>query len=127
MAYNGEQIVQFETILYLNRVHRKGEKTNEHRHVVIPPESREPGRLSERGEWSRFELHQACKDFLNLSIEDAVNSGNPLLQGLAFLDKRFGQRRATEFEEQELHPLSRRLLEIRRLEDSLSKRAVLSL
>lgn len=121
ITYNGEQIVQFETILYGNRVHRVGEKTNEYKHVIISQEARIPGQLSERGEWSRYELHEACRDLLCLSIDDAINSGNPLVRGLAFLDKRFGRRRVAEYSEHDLHPLPKRLLEIRRIEDSLVK------
>jgi hypothetical protein len=117
ITYNKEQIVEFETILYLNRVYGKHEPTNSDKHVVIAPESRTTGSLSERGEWSRFELHRACKNFLDLQIDDAVNSGNPLIQGLAFLDRRFGRQRAADYPADGLHPLAKRLLEIRCTED----------
>lgn len=119
ITYNKKQIIEFQTIFSINRIFRDQEPTNSSGHVIIASESRTPGLLSKRGEWSRFDLHQTCKDSLSLGIDDPVRSENPLVQGLAFLDKRFGKHRAAEYSAAELHHLAKRLLEIRQIEDRI--------
>lgn len=117
LTYNGEQIANFETILNLRRSFIIREPLTECGHVAIESGMRRPDKLVERGEFSRFHLHEACCQFLQLSIDNALNSANPLIQGLAFLDARVGKRRLAALETIELHPLSKALLDIRLAED----------
>jgi hypothetical protein len=71
-------------------------------------------RKANSGEMNRWNLHKACWDLLNnLSIAEALSSDNPVVLGLAFLDSRTGKRRLSLVDSQNLHPLPRRLLEIR--------------
>lgn len=117
VTYQKEQIANFETILNFTRKCKHRHPTNEHDHVIIADDERAAGKSVERGEFSRFDLHAACWSFLNSSIEDALASTNPLIQGLAFLDQRFGKRRLFEYPTNSLHPLAKELLEIRKKEE----------
>jgi hypothetical protein len=83
------------------------------RHAAVKDDERTPGRLVERGEFSRFDLHLACWDFLNISLAEALASDNPLISSLAVLDARTGKRRLGVLRRKALHPLTRALLEFR--------------
>jgi hypothetical protein len=122
ITYKKEQIVNFETILsWVNYGAYFHESTNTpcltHKAVVM--KDRTPGRLIERGEFSRFDLHEACWELLNLSIDDALKSRNPIIQGLAFLDRRIGKQRLIGFSTEKLHPLATKMLKIRLYEETI--------
>lgn len=121
ITYKGEQIANFETLVNLRRVHVHREETNQHGHVLIDEATRLPGALMSRGELNRWDLHKACWDFLNMSIQEALSSENPIIQGLAFFDHRTGKRRIALVEAKDLHPLPKKLLEIRMLEDKVER------
>jgi hypothetical protein len=118
ITYEGKQIANFETILNLERIHKHHEPTNEHGHVVIEPSARISGEAMARGEFSRWDLHQACWEFLNMSLEAALTSENPVILGLAFLDQRLGKQRALSCVGEKLHPLAKVLLDLRVLEET---------
>lgn len=118
ITYEGKQIANFETILNLARKHIHREPTNALGHVAIDATARSAGASLEPGECSRWDLHKACWAFLTLSFEAALTSENPIIQGLAFLDKRLGKQRARAFVGSQLHPLAKVLLDVRVLEDS---------
>lgn len=68
------------------------------------------GDLSNYGELSRQDAYQACWEFVHdLSIEQALNSKDPLIQTLAVIDARTGKRRLAEIETDNLHPLALKL------------------
>ena len=74
---------------------------------------RTPGRLVEPGEFSRFDLHEACWAYIHSSVNDSLNSNNPLIASLAVLNTKVGKGRLKKLAAQKLHPLTRRFLEIR--------------
>jgi hypothetical protein len=82
-------------------------------HPAIKANERTPGTLIEDGEFSRFDLHNCCFAYLNLSVEDALAHPSPLINLLAVLDQRFGKRRLVNIDISKLHPLVRRLYEFR--------------
>ena len=43
--------------------------------------------------------------YLDLSIDDASKSENPIIRGFAMLDRRFGKRRLCNFDLTKEHPL----------------------
>lgn len=45
-----------------------------------------------RNEFERLDLHIALIEYSVLSINEAVQSENPIIRGLAMVDKRFGKR-----------------------------------
>jgi hypothetical protein len=56
-----------------------------------------------RNEFERLDLHNALIEYSLLSINEAVQSENPIIKGLAMVDKRFGKRslRNTKISEDE--------------------------
>ncbi|MBS1956048.1 MAG: hypothetical protein JST89_17825 [Cyanobacteria bacterium SZAS-4] len=121
ITYNGEQIANFETLVNLRRIHVHREEIDERGQLVIDEATRVPGELMSRGELNRWDLHKACWDYLNMSVPEALSSENPVIQGLAFLDQRAGKRRIALVDTKDLHPLPKKLLEIRILEDKLER------
>jgi hypothetical protein len=70
-------------------------------------------RLTEKGEFSKYDLTYCCSAFLSMSIEEAMEHESPIIQMLAVLDKRLGKRRLAVLNEKELHPLVRYFLDLR--------------
>lgn len=80
---------------------------------AVPDEARTPDKLVENGEFSRFDLHIAFWDYLHQSIKDSLASENPLIKSLAVLNAKSGKGRLVEIAKQNLHPLTRALLDFR--------------
>lgn len=55
----------------------------------------------------------ACREYLNISIDDALVSENPIIMSFAMLDKRLGKRRLKLIDKNGLHPMTIKLLELR--------------
>lgn len=82
-------------------------------HSAVQDENRTPDKLVEDGEFSRFDLHIACFDYLHQSIKDSLESENPLIKSLAVLSTKVGKGKLSEIAKQNLHPLTRALLDFR--------------
>lgn len=68
----------------------------------------------EYGELSRQDAYVSCFDFIHSpSIEEALKSEDPLIQTLAVLDERLGDRRIKQIDPSLLHPLAKKLLQER--------------
>lgn len=74
---------------------------------------RNPNTLSEKGEFSKYDLSHCCYAYLDLNIEEALNHKSPIINMLAVLDKRLGKRRLIKLNEIEQHPLVRYFLNLR--------------
>jgi len=62
----------------------------------------------------RRDTHESLWKFTHeLSLEEAIEIDNPLIQSLAILDKRLGKRRLNKILNDDLHPLSRKILKLR--------------
>lgn len=112
-----EELVDFSTMLSGLKYHalyHETTKTPCARHPAIRDEDRTPGNLVEPGEFSRFDLHKACWEFLHTSIDQALASPNPLLVALALLDARVGKRRLQKVQAETLHPLANALFKFRK-------------
>jgi hypothetical protein len=83
------------------------------KHPAVNDEDRNPENLIEDGEFSRFDLHNCCWAYLNLSIDEALHHESPLINMIAVLDKRLGKRRLTQLSINNFHPLAARLLKFR--------------
>lgn len=70
-------------------------------------------KLSEKGEFSKFDLSYCCYAFLDMNIDEAINHESPIIKSLAILDKRLGKRRLFKLVEQDLHPLEKFFLDLR--------------
>lgn len=65
------------------------------------------------GVFTGYDLPDAMREFLTLSIDQALASSNPLVRGLAVLDRRAGTRRLGRIDATKEAILIRELLEIR--------------
>ncbi len=67
------------------------------------------------GELSRQDAYQSMFDFVHsLSIEEALESDDVLVQALAVIDSRVGKNRLKSLHDENLHPLAKKLLDVRR-------------
>jgi hypothetical protein len=115
---DGEEIADLSTLLSgsIHRaVYHEATKTECARHPAVPMEARTPGLAVEPGEFSRFDLHEACWEYLHdLGPDRGLRSDNPLIVSLAVLSAKVGARRLQLLAaDPALHPLARKLLEFR--------------
>ena len=61
--------------------------------------------LNEAGIFSCHNLPRSMFTYLNLSIDDASNSENPIIRAFAMLDRRFGKRRLCNSDSTNEYPL----------------------
>jgi hypothetical protein len=67
-----------------------------------------------KGIYSHYECQDALKEYLSLSIEDALKSSNKLIKALAMVDKRLGKRKLKELSPAaDEHWLIKRFYELR--------------
>jgi len=98
-------------------IYHQATPTNCVKHQAVKDEERTAGLLIEEGEFSRFDLHNCCFEYLNLTVEDCLAHPSPLINLLAVLDRRLGKRRLPTLVERKHHPLVMRLLEFRLTEE----------
>ena len=117
ITIDGKEIADLSTLvtgMKYQCVYHESTITNCVTHPAVPDKERVPGHLVEPGEFSRFDLHEACWHYLNdISLNDALVSINPLIVSLAVLNGKVGKNRLKKLFEQKQHPLTRRLLEFR--------------
>lgn len=117
ITIDGEEIANFSTPDNNNKYGWNTPEINER----ISEDERTKGAASEKGEFARWEFIDACRQYLNLSIDEAVKSENPIIRSLAVLDRRLGKRRLKLMNKEGLHPLTLRLLELRLECENLKK------
>ena len=85
--------------------------------------------LHRRGIFSEEEFLGALLDYLQLSVDNALRSEDPLVRALAMLDRRLGKRRlrVLSLESRVEHPLVRQFLGIRLRAEGMENDAVPSL
>ena len=72
-----------------------------------------PGRF-EAGVFAGYDLPNAMREYLTLSIDAAIASPNPLIRVLAVLDRRAGDRRLGRIDPAKEAPIVKELLLVRR-------------
>lgn len=83
-------------------------------HPAVPVGERTPGKLVEDGEFSRFDLHEACWSYLHQSLKDSLESDNPLVKSLAILNAKVGKGRLAKLKaDEQMHPLPKSFLKFR--------------
>lgn len=116
ITIDGEELVDLSTILsgtIYRSIYHEATRTDCARHPAVPDEARKPGNLVEPGEFSRFDLHEACWEYIHSSVNDSLKSNNPLIVSLAVLNAKVGRGRLNRLDGRTLHPLTRALLEVR--------------
>ena len=68
----------------------------------------------EKGVFAGYDLSGAMRLFLTISIDEAIVSKNPLVRGLAVLDKRTGQQRLARFDAEKELPFIKQLIDLRK-------------
>lgn len=86
----------------------------------IKPEERTAGKAAEKGEFAQWELADSCLQYINQSIDESFNSPNPLIRAFAMLDRRTGKRRLLDLDREGMHPLVKRMYDLRM--ESLGKK-----
>jgi hypothetical protein len=130
ITFDGKEIANFSTP---DSVNRYGVYYNEltdticASHPLVRKDERQLGRLVEKGEFSRYDFHEACWLYLTLSINDALNHKNPIINCFAILDRRFGKRRLKEVDVNKLHPLVSGVFQIRLALEGLRKIPIIEL
>ncbi len=82
-------------------------------HEGIKATNRTEGKIMEKGEFSKYDFADNAFRFLNLNVQDAIKSNNPILMALAVVDKRIGKRTLNELNKAENHPMIKQLIELR--------------
>jgi hypothetical protein len=116
ITINGKELVDFSTMLsgkVYGYIYHENTNTICARHSAVKDEERTSDKLIEDGEFSRFDLHIACWDYLHQSIKDSLESKNPLIKSLAVLNAKVGKNRLVNLAKQDLHPLTLALLDFR--------------
>ena len=116
ITVDGKQVVDFSTLAAGNRYRAFYHETTETecaKHPAVADGERTAGRLAEYGEFSRFDLHEACWAFIHSNIRESLESANPLIQSLAVLDGRVGRQRLIRVAATSPHPLVTALLRFR--------------
>ena len=87
ITVDGVEVANFCTLTYWNEKQRLKGKMKRIDEV-----------LDARGVMTRWRAAQDLREYLNLSIEDALRSTSPLQVALAFLDSRLGKRRLAKLD-----------------------------
>lgn len=111
-----EIIANFCTMAFWNT----NPKYDEEKRSWIKGELRNPDNkkfdklLVDYGELSRQDVYKACWEFIHdLSINDAMESDDVLIQTLAIIDKRVRKNRFKKIDKEKLHRLSRKFYDLR--------------
>lgn len=104
-----EEIANFSTPDNHSRFGYSSPEYNER----IAAEERTDGMAAEKGEFAQWELPDACLQYINQSIEESLTSPNPIIRCFAMLDRRTGKRRLLALETSDMHPLVKRMYELR--------------
>lgn len=62
----------------------------------------------------RQDFYEVIRDYPQLSIEEALQSPNYLVQGFAVVDRRVGKKRLLRMNSEQLHPFVKMMYELRR-------------
>lgn len=76
-------------------------------------EERTPGALVEKGEFTRFDLHDACWAVLHENVHTLLSNERPIVRAMAVLNERVGTMRLKRVRPHEPHPLVRAMIDLR--------------
>ena len=116
ITVDGKEIADLSTLLSGTKYrafYHEATKTVCAKHPAVRDEGRTPGNTVEPGEFSRFDLHEACWEYIHSSVNDALSSKNPLIVSLAVLNSKVGKTRLRRLSGRRLHPLTKALLDFR--------------
>lgn len=116
ITVDGNEVADLNTELSGRKyraIYHETTRTTCARHPPVADDERTPGSLVEPGEFSRFDLHEACWQYAHSSVDESLRSDNPLVASLAVLSSKVGKTRLLRMRARKLHPLTRALLDFR--------------
>lgn len=117
LTLDGEVIANFCTRAYFNRFQYGLKELDAG--LTDEQVKRYADQSVEYGEISRQDVYEVCWEFVHdISIDDAMQRDDPLIQSLMVLDKRVGKRRLAKLEPDALHPLAAKLMQTRLLAET---------
>ena len=109
LTWDGAEVLSFSTIAWL-----QAECTAVANPLAADSRDTILDQLQQDGIFSRFDLTDALAAYLNLPIEAAVSSPDPIIRALAMFDRRVGKRRLQQFVIDKMtHPFVKRLYDLR--------------
>jgi hypothetical protein len=103
-----------QSLLQWPKYQGRGRPTNDWDQPLISAEGRHEGCLVEPGEFTRAQLFEACFHYVHSNPHECLTNDNPLIRSLAVLHAKVGKARLKSVAEtDDLHPLTRFLLEFR--------------
>ncbi len=111
LAVDGKEIADFNTLLAWSHYRRPGLLARATEDIQAG--QRSPGALVEPGEFTRFELHEACWEFIHSNPQESLKDERPLVRALAVLHAKAGRNRLKALAESENHPLVLALIDLR--------------
>jgi hypothetical protein len=82
-------------------------------HNKLKATQRTEGEIMEKGEFSKYDFAENAFLFLNLNIQEAIKSQNPIAKALAVVDKRIGKRTLNTLDKEQNHPIIKYLIKLR--------------
>lgn len=79
----------------------------------VAHDERTPGMLVEKGEFTRFDLHDACWALLHENVHTLLSDERPLVRTIAVLNERVGATRLKRMRPSEAHPLVLAMIDLR--------------
>lgn len=122
ITWDGKEILNFsnqDTVNNFDSYSNELAETNYISHEPLTLIDRHNGNLMEKGEFSKYDFAENAFRFLNLNVQDAIKSENPILKALAVVDKRIGKRTLDELRKSENHPMIEYLIELRTEENTM--------
>lgn len=130
LTVDGEEVVNFCTHTHWNEAKEIADDFVEHNSETRSEEARSwDGALDEaralvdrKGRLTRPQAREDLESYLNLTVEEALESDSPLHVGLGVLDRRLGKRRLRDLELPAwVPPFVSELLEIRMRSEGLDR------
>jgi hypothetical protein len=114
ITWDGKQIASFESIPYMERRGKLSSELQDLGQGVDGAWDQASEIANREGRFPLWEFTDAVEDYPSLAMEQALASENPLVRGLAMLDRRLGKRRLTTIEfSRDEQPFVRRLHALR--------------
>ncbi|MBC3542446.1 hypothetical protein ACFSC6_00110 [Rufibacter sediminis] len=122
VTYDGKELVNFsnqDTWIEFKSYSNALADTGYISHEPLNDTDRTEGKIMERGEFSKYDFAETAWRFINLDIDSAISSENPILRSLAVVDRRIGKRRLEAMKDTETHPLVLGFMELRKERNTL--------
>jgi hypothetical protein len=125
ITWDGQEIANFSSVEWLMKSQQLAQQIREANRVADFINLAQQNRyyqsyaqataiLQKQGIFSRDQFQDAVEGYLNLSIDVALISGNPIIKALSMFDRRLGRRRLTNLQLEDTdHALVRQFYHLR--------------